>query len=64
MKSVKDKAQSPYQKYNKRPHKYSELYQRWRTAVLAGRTGEARRLGVEHSRRWLSYNPAAHAAAA
>lgn len=42
--------QSPYQKYAKRPHRYSERYNAWKQAVVAGRHDEAARLGAAHSR--------------
>ena len=33
--------------------RYSDLYERWSAAAAAGRSGEAARLGEEHSRRFL-----------
>lgn len=48
----KRKSQSPYQKYGKSPHRYSDLYQRWRSAVIAGRKDEAEQLGRQHTRRF------------
>jgi|HubBroStandDraft_1064217.scaffolds.fasta_scaffold112521_4 hypothetical protein len=32
----KTKAQSPYQKYNKRPHVYSGAYYAWRATIMRG----------------------------
>lgn len=41
---------SPYARYNKRPHKYSEFYGRWKSAATEGRgdLAEARREHDEH----------------
>lgn len=44
------KAQSPYQKYGKRPYRYSESYQQWHRAILDNDFDEAARLGRRHSR--------------
>lgn len=46
------KAQSPYVKYTKRPHVYSELYRSWKAAVLRGDFGTAARLGRQHTERF------------
>lgn len=46
------KGKSPYSKYKKRAHQYSELFGRWSAARLAGNTAEARRLGLEHTERY------------
>jgi hypothetical protein len=48
-----NKAKSPYNKYGKRPYQYSELYQRWRTAMINRRENEARSLGQEHTARFM-----------
>ena len=42
-------AKSPYQKYNKRPYRYSPLYEEWFRATIAGKTYTSQRLGREHS---------------
>ncbi len=47
------KSKSPYNKYGKRPYQYSELFQRWRKAVLDRHDGLARTLGQEHTARWM-----------
>lgn len=50
----KAKAQSPYVKYGKTPYVYSEVYRRWKAAVMAGRDNEARALAAEHQKRFLN----------
>lgn len=47
------KGKSPYQKYNKRPHKYSSLYNEWRSARLSNNTGQANILGNRHTKEHL-----------
>ena len=49
-----DKARSPYQRHGKTPFRYSDLFHRWRVALIEGRADEARRLGAEHDARYLS----------
>ena len=49
----KSKASSPYQKYAKTAHRYSDLYQQWRRAVDAGNEHEANRLTAAHQARFL-----------
>lgn len=44
------KAKSPYARYNKRPHRYSELLRRWMDAVREGRHDQALDLGNQHLR--------------
>lgn len=46
-------AKSPYQRHQKAPHVYSELYRAWRRAVMRGDDDEAERLGAEHTARFL-----------
>ena len=41
---------SPYTKYGKAPHRYSQQYYAWRSAMLRGDEHSARQLGFEHSR--------------
>lgn len=48
-----EKSKSPYQRYQKTPYRYSDLYQRWRQARLNGREGEARTLSAQHSLRFF-----------
>ena len=43
---------SPYQRYGKVPFRYSDIYQRWREAVMRGRDREAAALAAEHARRF------------
>lgn len=47
------KAKSPYQRYQKTPFVYSELYRRWFSAMTAGRKDEADKIGRDHSRRFM-----------
>jgi hypothetical protein len=47
---MKSRSQSPYLKYGKRPHRYSEKYNEWHRAVTAGHHEEAARIGTAHSR--------------
>lgn len=42
------KAKSPYQRYQKTPHQYSEAYRRWKSAVKGGRDHEARAAHAAH----------------
>jgi len=46
------KSQSPYQKHNKAPFKYSPLYYQWKAAAAAsgGDARMAEELGAKHSR--------------
>lgn len=46
------KSKSPYQRYNKAPYRYSELYYQWRAAVLKGDTRLARELSAKHSQKF------------
>lgn len=46
------KRQSPYQKYGKTPHRYSETYNRWKVAAIKGHKAEADRLATEHSEKF------------
>jgi hypothetical protein len=40
--SKPDKGKSPYARHNKRPHRYSEAFNAWRSDALSGReTAEA-----------------------
>lgn len=50
--STERKSKSPYQRYAKTPYRYSDLYYRWRAAVLRGDEKEARNLGRQHSQRF------------
>jgi hypothetical protein len=50
MTQARKKARSPYQKYGKRPHRYSERYNAWRSATKEGRTQDAAYLAAAHSR--------------
>lgn len=50
--SSERKAKSPYQRYGKTPCRYSEIYYRWKAAVLKGDDKEAARLSREHSARF------------
>jgi hypothetical protein len=52
-----DKARSPYQRYNKKPHKYSQLLDAWRAAAKAGRTDQMDALGREHTEKMLAIKP-------
>lgn len=56
--AYRKKSKSPYQKYRKTPYRYSDLFNRWREALLAGKNGLARQLGEEHSARFLHGRPA------
>ncbi|NBJ13229.1 hypothetical protein [Microvirga arsenatis] len=47
------KGKSPYKRYGKTPHRYSELYQRWRSARLRGDDAEARALARQHEARFM-----------
>lgn len=51
------KIRSPYQRHGKKPYRYSELYHRWRAAAIEGRSGDAARLGDQHSRANGLYPP-------
>ncbi len=53
MTTANPKGKSPYRRYGKRPYKYSELYRRWRAAVMSGDADEAARLTGMHARRFL-----------
>lgn len=46
-----DRKRSSYS--TKSPIRYSQLYQTWRRAAMAGRKEEADRLGAEHTARAL-----------
>jgi hypothetical protein len=59
-----NKAKSPYQRYAKTPHRYSEVYYRWRTAIREGKHAEARRAPEEHAAKFSPRAGAAQAAAA
>lgn len=43
---------SPYQRYNKAPYRYSDLYYQWRAAVLKGDNKLADRLSEKHSQKF------------
>jgi len=47
------KGKSPYKRYGKTPHRYSDLYQRWRSARLRGDDAEARALARQHEARFF-----------
>lgn len=47
---TKKRSQSPYQKYGKRPHRYSEKYNEWKRAAVAGHHDAAARIGAQHSK--------------
>lgn len=47
------KARSPYQRYSKKPRRYSELYQRWKSAVMDGNRHLAQQLSASHAERFL-----------
>ncbi len=49
---AKKKAKSPYQKYGKTPHRYSELFNQWQAAVRRSDEHAARRYGREHTARF------------
>ena len=56
---------SPYQRYNKAPYRYSDIYYQWRSAVLKGDTKGADRLSARHFAKFGPPNRAAkHAALA
>lgn len=38
---------------NKRPHRYSTLFNQWRAALMSGKSDEASELGQAHTRMWL-----------
>lgn len=47
------KRKSPYQRHNKAPYKYSEIYQLWKAAVLAGRDHDATKHARAHYARFV-----------
>jgi hypothetical protein len=51
------RGKSPYKRRAKRPYKYSDLYYRWRTAVLRGDRDEADRISREYLQRFMSNQP-------
>lgn len=53
---------SPYQRHEKAPYRYSELYYRWRGALKDGRAREASQLGREHTARFMGALPSREAA--
>ena len=44
------KAKSPYQRYQKSPFRYSDIFRDWMAATIVGRVGEATTLGDKHTR--------------
>jgi hypothetical protein len=52
---IHKKSKSPYQRQKKTPYRYSDLYQRWREAKLAGREREADGYAREHYSRFVRY---------
>lgn len=48
------KAKSPYKRYGKRPHVYSQLFREWLAAVRAGDNSAAEALGRRHSAVYLA----------
>jgi len=50
---AKIQGKSPYQKYNKKPYRYSTLYQEWRLALKSGDSDKAQKLSAAHSLHWL-----------
>ena len=44
---------SPYAKYDKRPHQYSELFRRWKAAKQEGKDALADSLSRDHAARYL-----------
>lgn len=50
--SKPDNGKSPYQKYGKVPHRYSQTYQNWKQAALRGDSGAMRHHGELHSRQF------------
>jgi hypothetical protein len=53
MTQANSKGKSPYRRHNKRPYRYSDLYQRWRAAARSGDADEAARVSKAHKRRFL-----------
>lgn len=54
MTQANSRGKSPYRRHGKRPYKYSDLYQQWRRAALAGDADEAAKLSRTHARRFLA----------
>lgn len=48
------KSKSPYQRYQKTPIRYSEAYNRWKSATKGGREAEARAAAYAHRRFLIS----------
>lgn len=49
-----DKGKSPYRKYDKKPYKYSTLYQEWRAALKSGDSSRVQRASDAHRAYWLA----------
>lgn len=47
------KGKSPYQRRGKQPFRYSEIYQKWRSAALSGNPSEASFHARAHYRRFV-----------
>jgi hypothetical protein len=52
MTQANSKGKSPYRRHNKRPYRYSDLYQRWRAAVRSGDASEAAKITRAHKHRF------------
>lgn len=61
MQSRKEKGRAPYTKYGKAPFQYSDSYQNWRVAAIAGKEADRAHWAREHSKRFgpQSTRPAA-----
>ena len=49
---LKKKAKSPYQKYGKTPHRYSETFNQWQAAVKRQDQRAVNQLGREHTAKY------------
>lgn len=61
MQSRKEKGRAPYTKYGKAPFQYSDSYQNWRVAAIAGREQDRAHWAHQHNKRFgpLSWKTAA-----